>query len=155
MDMGYLFINAKGGFNQPIGDWDTSSVTNMEAMFHRAYAFNQDIGDWDTSSVATCPTCRGEGGFSRMFSSAAPETHGNWQPLTFNQPIGGWDTSKMTMMGQAFDSHIRHPVDIPYDTSSTFDQDIEGWDVGQVTNMDFMFRDGNDFCPSWNTGHAC
>ena len=40
MDMGYLFINAKGGFNQPIGDWDTSSVTNMEAMFHRAYAFN-------------------------------------------------------------------------------------------------------------------
>ena len=73
----------------------------------------------------------------------------------FNQPIGGWDTSKMTNIRQAFDSHIRGVYDGVYDTSSTFDQDLEGWDVGQVTNMDYMFRGGNDFCPSWNTGHAC
>ena len=37
-------------FNQPIGDWDVSSVTNMEGMFD-ATVFNQPIGDWDVSSV--------------------------------------------------------------------------------------------------------
>jgi surface protein len=27
-------------FNQPIGDWDTSNVTNMESMFQYAEKFN-------------------------------------------------------------------------------------------------------------------
>ena len=32
-------------FNQPIGDWDVSSVTNMKSMFYLAVEFNQPIGD--------------------------------------------------------------------------------------------------------------
>ena len=38
-------------FNQPIGDWNTSSVTDMNCMFQKAAAFNQPIGAWNTSSV--------------------------------------------------------------------------------------------------------
>ena len=38
-------------FNQPIGDWDTSKVTNMKSMFYGATAFNQYIGNWDVSAV--------------------------------------------------------------------------------------------------------
>ena len=38
-------------FNQGIGVWNVSSVTDMEWMFFRAEAFNQDIGGWDVSSV--------------------------------------------------------------------------------------------------------
>ena len=37
-------------FNQPIGNWDTSSGGDMENMFKES-PFNQPIGNWDTSKV--------------------------------------------------------------------------------------------------------
>merc|ERR1712023_325903 len=49
-------------FNQTIGDWNVSSVTNMAYMFHQASAFNQPIGGWDVSSVTN---------MARMFYGAS------------------------------------------------------------------------------------
>ncbi len=48
--MSYMFFR-NDAFNQPIGDWDVSSVTNMEGMFFDADAFNQPISNWDVSNV--------------------------------------------------------------------------------------------------------
>ena len=38
-------------FNQPLNDWDVSSVTNMNTMFSNAWAFNQPLDKWDVSNV--------------------------------------------------------------------------------------------------------
>jgi surface protein len=63
-------------FNEPIGNWNTSTVTSMEGMFAEARAFNQPIGNWNTSNVTS---------MMRMFA--------NITASAFNQPIGNWNTS--------------------------------------------------------------
>jgi surface protein len=70
-------------FNQPIGSWNVSNVTNMSAMFAYASSFNQPIGYWNVSNVTKM------GG---MFVSAT----------AFNQPIGSWNVSNVTNMGGMF-----------------------------------------------------
>jgi surface protein len=45
-----MFYNATV-FNQPIGNWDVSNVTNMISMFANTDAFNQPIENWDLSKV--------------------------------------------------------------------------------------------------------
>ena len=61
-------------FNQDIGNWNTSNVTDMSRMFYNALKFNQDISKWNTSNVTD---------MSDMFDKGY---------------ISNWNTSNVTVM---------------------------------------------------------
>ena len=77
------YIEPAVPFNQDIGSWDVSNVSDMRVMFSDAEYFNQDIGSWDVSNVTDM------GG---MFGEAT----------AFNQDIGSWNVSNVTDMAFMF-----------------------------------------------------
>lgn len=112
-----------GAFNNAgsdsIKNWNTSKVTNMQALFYVQPSFNQEIGTWDVSKVTD---------FSIMFScyAADPGAH----PGAFNNggstSISTWNTgSALTMRGMFFSQYA-------------FNKTINSWDTSKVTNMNRM-----------------
>ena len=102
-DMSELFLCYEG-FNQPIGNWDVSNVTNMSLMFYgecASHLFNQNISQWNVSNVTN---------MQAMFFNGY-----------FNQPIGNWNVSNVADMTYMFQN------------AYTFNQDIGNWDVVNVT----------------------
>ena len=101
-------------FNQYIGDWDTSSVTDMSSMFQFAKLFNQDIGSWDTSSVTNMRS---------VFHGAE----------SFNQDIGDWDVSNVVEMSSMFTGASSFNQDLsPWNVLKVnnciqFDKDAISW----------------------------
>ena len=144
-----------GGANQiaivakygPIGDWDTSEVTEMRLLFcaldvnalpqalgypfdqlcnPNKADFNEDLSKWDTSKVT---------GMYSMFLDAA----------AFNQPLNDWDTSSVTNMAYMFQR------------AGAFNQPLNDWDTSKVTNMDAMFDGADAFnqnISAWDTSQV-
>ena len=134
-------------FNQPIGDWNLSSVKEMQAMFAEATAFNQPIGSWDISSVKNMISLfRGARNFNQPIGDWNVSTITNMGYLflnadSFNQPIGKWETSKVKIMTSMFRG------------ADKFNQPIGSWDVSSVSDMSFMFTGHPSFnqpLKNWN-----
>jgi surface protein len=148
-------------FNQNIGSWDTSNVTNMVGMFFGASSFNQDIGSWDTSNVTN---------MSNMFYFYREDCSENdlSKPIpAFNQDIGSWDTSKVTNMEGMFAGSVFNQDISSWDTSNVnsmfqmflcnqdFNQDLSNWCVSKIPNEPFSFSEYSSFAesnkPVWGT----
>lgn len=134
-------------FNQNIGGWDTSSVTNMSSMFYNATAFNQNINTngnkWNTAAVEF---------MSGMFNGAA----------AFNKKISTWDVSSVTTMMQMFkgatafnneandlnwDRNTGSVTDMSsmFEDATAFNASVLFWDTTSVTNMSSMFKGATAF----------
>jgi len=138
-------FNGASSFNQPIGNWNTSNVTNMRWMFNGASSFNQPIGNWNTSNVTD---------MRWMFNGAT----------NFNQPIGNWNTSKVTDMNGMFSGANNFNQSIGnwntskvtdmrwmFNEAAKFNQPIANWNTSEVTDMSWMFSHSGMDCTNYSS----
>jgi surface protein len=141
----FYFDSGVGVFNQDIGSWNVSGVTNMSSMFQNT-SFNQNIGNWNVSGVTNMSSMFLS---SSVFNNGGSDSINNWNTSNvtnmssmfqncyiFNQNIGSWNVSKVTNMQNMFSSNA----------SNQFNQNIGSWNVSKVTNMSGIFRS----CVSFN-----
>ncbi len=144
-------------FNQNVGDWDVSSVDDMQRMFSGATAFNNGGNPmvWATGLVLD---------MGAMFFGAA----------AFNQNISSWNVGSVTIMSSMFQdatgfnnagealswgSNTSSVTDMSsmFFNATIFNADLSSWDVGSVQDMRSMFFQASDFNNggqplTWNAG---
>ena len=123
-------------FNQDISDWDVSSVTGMDGMFHSAIGYYGDISDWDVSSVTYM-------GF--MFDFADDLSHGNKCAIhnSFSSNENwGYDWDEYCYFQPETKDELETAVDDWIDNSTSANSTygtIDTWDTSLITDMSDLF----------------
>lgn len=150
-DMNSMFNGATAFNLAEIASWNTVSVTDMGAMFRNAALFNQDISGWNVASVQN---------MADMFYDA----------VAYSSPLfGGWDTRSVTSMArmfvltaysdatpsaaQAWNTASVKDFTSMFEGSEGFDADLSQWNTGSATTMEAMFKGASSFTSdlTWDT----
>ena len=148
-DMSNMFSFSK--FNGNIEEWNTSNVQNMSGMFYSNSDFNQTLVNWNTSELTDA---------SNLFSFAS----------SFNGDLGNWNVSnvsnfeKIFYSARAFDGNITNwsmpkatNMKAMFSYATSFNQDIASWNLSNVTDISEMFKGASSFnqdISSWNISNV-
>ena len=137
----------------PIGQWDVSEVTNMNAVFMAHTNFNEPLNTWNVSNVTS---------MKMMFSGCK----------RFNQPLDQWNVGRVTDMYSMFSGC--EDFDQPLNTwgenmgqvevlssmfkdCTSFNQPLDQWNVSRVRSMSRIFRGATRFhqdLTGWNVANV-
>ncbi|GHB29439.1 BspA family leucine-rich repeat surface protein [Mongoliitalea lutea] len=149
-DMSELFagtLSQLNPFNQPIGNWDVSNVTDMRNMFLFS-RFNQPLGNWNVSKVINMVSLFSVSEFNQAIEDWDVSKVENMEFMfyrsSFNQFIGNWNVNKVSNMRSMFGGDEQN--------LNKFNQIIKDWDVSNVLNMSGMFvhSEFNQAIGDWN-----
>ena len=103
------------GSSGNMNGWDTSEVTSMSLMFSQATNFNQPVGNWDVSSVKYMSYMFSSTSFNQPIDnwnvSSVTDMDYMFYDSSFNQPLGSWDVSGVSDMSYMFyGSSINQPL---------------------------------------------
>ena len=141
------------------GDWDISRMNSLRTMLFNCRKFDQNVGSWNTSRVTnflgTFGSSITQGDPVGVFNNGDSPSIGNWdtsnttdmtqmflnQPK-FNQNIGNWNVKNVTNMTAMFGVYWSSST--PWQTmSGSFNNggspSIGNWNTSRATNMSFMF----------------
>ena len=121
-DMENLFLN-QSTFNEDISGWDVSNVTTMGYMFQNASAFDQDLGSWDMSNVVSP---------AWMFFGATSFNNGG------SDSINNWDITGVPNGATAGLSGM-------FQNATSFNQPLGNWDVTEIRNFSDIFNGATSF----------
>lgn len=88
------------GFNQPIGNWNVSSVITMNNMFYRS-PFNQDIGAWNVSNVNNFVGFGSPGSVSPFSTATLDAIYIGWSTRPVSALVGGIQFSTLLKYSSA------------------------------------------------------
>ncbi len=119
-DMRALFRNQKE-FNDNISNWNVANVIDMTSMFKAASSFNQSLNHWNVAKVTNMDS---------MFRKAS----------SFNQSLNSWNVDSVTNMAHMFCD------------CTSFNQPLSDWNVARVTTISEMFKGASSFNQplTWN-----
>ena len=122
----HMFRSASLETANTVGDWDVSTIQDMEGMFQDTF-INADISGWNTSSVTD---------MQWMFAFSD----------VFNQDLSSWDTSKVTTMRNMFNGVTL--------STANYDSILDSWSK-QTVQPDVSFHGGNSaYCDLGEAGKA-
>ena len=139
-DMSFLFANSD--FNDDIGLWDVSQVTDMKMMFYGSSKFDSDLSRWRTSSVtdmwgmfAFAKSFKGKGLETWDTSHVSDLSYMFFGAETFAGDVSRWQTHACKAAASTFKGAKGFKGEV---TTNGY---LKGWDISEIDDADGVYED--------------